>query len=119
MPARDKIETTSRTIKSRRKSLELTTPPSNYTSTATLTVSSAECVPFDASGGAFTIYLPATPYKNLQFHFSENAGSATALTVDGNGKNINGAATLTMNGAYRQRVLRYNGTQWIIFNGIN
>lgn len=42
-----------------------------------------------------------------------------ALTVDGNGKNINSAATLTMNGAYRQRVLRYNGTQWIIFNGIN
>jgi hypothetical protein len=40
----------------------------------------------------------------------------------GNGNTINGAATLTMNAAYRQRKLRYTTltgvAQWIVIGGI-
>ena len=91
-----------------------------YTATTTLGNNHGELVQFNATGGAFTIYLPPKPYDGMTFHFSEAAGNATALTVDGNSKSINGAATLTMNAAYRQRKLRYSSlaSQWIIVGGI-
>jgi hypothetical protein len=58
----------------------------------------------------------------MTFHFSEVKNSANALVIDGNGKTINGAATLTMNAAYRQRKLRYSTltgvAQWIVIEGI-
>lgn len=73
----------------------------------------------DATAGAFTLTLPADPYEGMCFYLSENAGLTTAITVDGNGKNINGSSTITMNAAYRQRVVRYNGTQWIVIWGFN
>ena len=90
----------------------------SVSSATTLTFSDPRFVYLDASGGAFTLTLPATPYEGLTFHLSENANDATAITVDGNGKNNNAAASLTMNAAFRQRVLRYNGTQWITISGI-
>lgn len=86
----------------------------------TLTDNNGELVEFDTSGGAGTIYLPANPHDGKTFHFSEIANSATALTVDGNGNNINNAGTLTMNAAFRQRRLRYStaAAQWIVIGGI-
>lgn len=91
------------------------------TGAVTLTASSPRLLLLDASLAGFTVTLPAAPYEGMTFHFSENYGSANAVVLDGNGKNINGAATLTMNGAYRQRVLRYNGAlggQWVVIGGI-
>jgi hypothetical protein len=107
--------------KIRRAGMELGTGQSAaFTSAVTLTNSHSELVQFDASGGAFTIFLPASPYDGQTYHLSEIAGNATALTVDGNGKTINGAATLTMNAAFRQRKLRYSAlaAQWIVIGGI-
>lgn len=88
------------------------------TTTVTLTDGDGRHVTLDATAGAYTITLPASPYEGQTYHFSENAGLATAVTISGNGKNINGVANLTMNAAFRQRVLRYNGTAWIIVGGI-
>lgn len=84
----------------------------------TLTDGDGRFIYLDATAGAYTVTLPAAPYEGQTYYVSENANLATAVTIDGNGKNINGAASLTMNAAFRQRVLRYNGTQWIVIGGI-
>ncbi len=95
---------------------------SPYAAAFTIGNSHGEYVPFDVSGGGFTIKLPADPYEGMVFLFSEVKNSANALVIDGNGKTINGAATLTMNAAYRQRRLRYSSmsgvAQWIVIGGI-
>lgn len=97
----------------RRNGFELVRVNAVATSAVTLTINTPQFVPYNATGGAFTITLPAAPYEGLQFNFSENAGSATALTIDGNGKNIVGAGTMSRSTAYQATTLRYNGTQWI------
>jgi hypothetical protein len=98
---------------------QVTTP---YAAAFTLGNNHGEYVPFDVSGGGFTITLPANPYDGMTFHFSEVKNSANNLVISGNGKNINGAATLTMGVAYRQRKLRYSSmtgvAQWIVIGGI-
>ena len=55
--------------------------------------------PIDVSGGGFTVTLPQYPYDGMTFHFSEVKNSANALVIDGNGKTINGAATLSAGSA--------------------
>ena len=98
---------------------QVTTP---YAAPFTLGNNHGEYVPFDVSGGGFTVTLPQYPYDGMTFHFSEVKNSANALVIDGNGNTINGAATLTMNAAYRQRKLRYTTltgvAQWIVIGGI-
>ena len=88
------------------------------TSATSLTSDSGRLIQLDASGGAFTLTLPALPYVGMTFILSEIAGSVNLVTVDGNGRNINGNPTMLMNGAYRQRWVRYNGTQWIVIGGL-
>lgn len=89
------------------------------TSATTLTNTSPRFNELDSSGGvSFVVFLPAAPYESQTFSFSESAGSATTVTIDGNGKNINGSASLAMSTAYKQRTLRYNGTQWIVIAGL-
>lgn len=88
------------------------------TSATSLTSDSGRLIQLDASGGAFTLTLPALPYVGMTFILSEIAGSVNLVTVDGNGKSINGGPSLSMNGAYRQRWVRYNGTQWIVIGGL-
>lgn len=88
------------------------------TSASTLGYGSGRLIQLDASGGAFTLTLPPTPYTGMTFYLSEIAGSVNLVTVDGNGRNINGNPTMLMNGAYRQRWARYNGTQWIVIGGL-
>lgn len=71
----------------------------------------------DASGGVFTVTLPLNPYTGFEVRLVEIANSGNAVTVDGNGKDINGAATLTMNTPRMSRTLRYNGTEYNIVGG--
>lgn len=66
----------------------------------------------DTSGGAFTITLPASPETGRIYTILlETAGST--LTVDGNGNNINGSATLTMSSVSSAQLV-FNSTQWLI-----
>jgi|JI9StandDraft_1071089.scaffolds.fasta_scaffold04260_4 hypothetical protein len=88
------------------------------TSATTLTSDSGRLIQLDASGAPFTLTFPPLPYVGMTFLLSEIAGSVNFVTVDGNGKNINGNPTMLMNGAYRQRHVRYNGVQWIVVGGL-
>lgn len=90
---------------------------SPVTTTKTLTFSDPEFIEYDASGGAFSIYLPANPYVGCVFQFAESADSGTAMTIDGNGETIAGAATLVLSTSKIVRQLRYNGTEWRIIGG--
>ena len=99
----------------RRTGFELRTSGSVLTAapSSALSLTAGQLIQYDCSGAGFSVLLPAVPYDGLTFVFSENAGSANNLTIDGNGKNINGAATKVVSTAYLRTTLRYNGTQWI------
>lgn len=85
----------------------------------TLTFDSPRLNYLNASGGAFIVTLPSTSYEGATWYFSENAGSGNSVTISGNGLLINGASSLLLNGAWRQRTLRFNGTQYVVLEGIN
>lgn len=101
-------------------SLKLTTADLPYT----LSGGDQRLVEYNMTGGIGTVTLPADPDIGLQFEFCEAANNATALTIDGNGNTIAGAATLVLSTANRTRVLRYvsatGGTtaEWKIVGGI-
>ena len=88
------------------ENVNTTAKTANYTITAT-----DDNVICDTSGGAFTITLPASPENGRVYTIIlETAGNI--LTLDGNGKNIVGAATLLITSADDAAVVVYNGTQW-------
>jgi hypothetical protein len=72
----------------------------------------------DTSGAAFAVTLPATPTNGDEIWFADPGSNwaANALTVNGNGKNIDDAATFAgdLNGGYF--TLIYNGTAWSVRN---
>lgn len=90
-----------------------------------LTDADQRLVEYDTSGGAGTVKLPAQPDDWMEFEFCEQAGSAVALTVDGNGNTIDGAALLLLNAPYRVRLLRFVpalgavAAQWVVARGVN
>jgi len=90
----------------------------DVTAARTLTEQDPRLVRVDATDGAFTLTLPATPSTGCTYTIKESAGLTTAVTVSGNGKNIEGSATYSMNAAYRVRTLRYSGTQWEFIGGL-
>lgn len=89
--------------------------------TYSLTEGSQRLVRYDPSGGSFVISLPAQPAPGSTFTFKEVAGSATAVTVDGNGNLIEGSSTYLLNAARRARTLRYSSVsdQWEVIAGVN
>lgn len=90
------------------------------TAATTLTASDARRIRYDAAGGAFTLTLYPNPSDGDLIMLQEVGNSANVVTVDGNGKTING--TLTLNTAYRMRGLLFDFTAnaWFVFwsNGI-
>lgn len=65
----------------------------------------------DTGGGAFTLTLPAAPTSGDHCYF-KNIGAALAdLTVDGNGNNIDGAATLVVADGLTAHIA-FDGTVW-------
>jgi len=75
--------------------LEFYTPTTAVaTKTAAYSANSNEIIPSDTSGGSFTITLPLTPTHGDIVKIPDAGGTFAAnnLTVDRNGKNINGVA---------------------------
>ena len=68
----------------------------------------------DVSSSAFTMTLPSVAATGDFVEIRQIAGdfSVNNLTVAGNGNNINGDASLTVDVAYAQLALVYNGTEW-------
>lgn len=65
---------------------------------------------------AFTINLPASPSDGFLASILDGLGDAATnnITVNGNGHNINGAATFVMNFGYQAATFLWNGTQFNI-----
>jgi hypothetical protein len=65
---------------------------------------------------AITGTMPVSPTvgQAAMFSAAPNA-NLFPLTLDGNGKNIIGAATLALNTPYRSATLVYEGTEWRVF----
>jgi hypothetical protein len=66
----------------------------------------------DCTSAAFTITLPAAPYLGETHTFKKIDASANALTISGNGKDIDGAATNVLSTQYAHARLTYNGATW-------
>jgi hypothetical protein len=74
-------------------------------------------VPVDVSGGVATIVLPASPTLGQHFVITDFTGNAAAnnITINGNGHNINGAATQVLSTNYQGVDLRYTGSVWSMY----
>lgn len=68
----------------------------------------------DTSGGAVTITLPATPLDHKEYIVQKTTSDGNAVTVAGNGKNINGAANYSLPNQYDSVFLYYSGTEWLV-----
>ena len=84
----------------------------NYTSGPT-TIADTVIATADASGGAFTLNLPAVG-SNVDKILAVIKTDATgnAVTVSGNGANINGSGSVSLAAQYNVTLLFCNGTQW-------
>lgn len=74
-------------------------------------------IPVDTNGGAVTITLPPTPNQDQVVIIYDQGGAALTnnITIDRNGKNIDGAASnVTIATNRGARLLQYNGTAWFI-----
>lgn len=89
------------------------------TSAGDYDVLSTDCVVVinKGTGAATTVTLPASPSAGRVLVVKDGKGDAASnnITVSGNGKNIDGAASVTIGTNYDVRRLVYNGTQWNLF----
>lgn len=67
----------------------------------------------DTTAGSFSVLLPAAPTTGQTFMVKKSV-AANTLTIDGNGKNIDGAATVAITARYTSYTVVYNGTEWSI-----
>lgn len=74
----------------------------------------AQTVAVNATGGATTVKFPATPSSGDWSTFIKTDAGVNAVTVDGNGHNINGSATASLLTQYKTLTGRYDGSQWLI-----
>lgn len=72
----------------------------------------------DTSSSTFSIYLPGTPHvgEEIIFHDISDTWDTNNLTLDGNGKNINGANTYICDVESSTVTIVYNGTQWKVLS---
>lgn len=69
----------------------------------------------DATAGAVTITLPAAPKTGEWKGLKKLDSSGNTCTYSGNGKNIEGAATLVYSTQYQHAMAQYDGTQWWLY----
>jgi len=67
----------------------------------------------DTTGGSFTVNLPASPTTGDMYAVKKSV-AANTLTFSGNGKNIDGAASIAIATQYTSYTVIYNGTEWSI-----
>lgn len=69
-----------------------------------------------SSGSLATVNMPITPTQFEVHSVLDGAGNASSypITVNGNGKNINGSVSAIINGDYNCLTFLYNGTEWNI-----
>lgn len=72
----------------------------------------------DPSGGIITITLPVAVYTGYRFRATNVSSSANAITLDGNGYNINGNPTASFSRAYGSMVVEFTGSAYIIIGEV-
>lgn len=82
---------------------------------AAYTAQPRERILADTSGAAWTLTLPASPSTGDMVEVQDAAGTWADenLTVDGNGTDIEGAATFLGAASGDRCTLTFNGTQWV------
>jgi hypothetical protein len=83
---------------------------SNYTATSDDT-----SLPCDASGGNVVVTLPSEPKVGEWKALKKVDSSSNTCTYSGNGKNIEGTATLVYSTQYQHAMAQYDGTQWWLY----
>lgn len=73
-----------------------------------------ESLQVDATTAASTIYLPDQPTGQQRRRITKTDASANAVTVNGNGNLINGAATYVLAARYNSVEVEPDGTGWLI-----
>ena len=68
----------------------------------------------DATGGVVTVTFEASPRLGQLHSVSKSDASGNAVTVNGNGKNINGSATDSLASQYSTGLYIYTGVEWRI-----
>lgn len=90
------------------------------TSDTTLKAGRSWLILADTTAAPFSVFLPAAPLEGNMFLIVDNGPNGSfatnSLTIDGAGKSINGAGTLVLNANFAARLLRYNGTQWVVLH---
>jgi len=61
----------------------------------------------DATSGAVTIDLPADPPQGIVYAIGKADVSGNSVTIDANGKTINGSATEVLSAQYDYRMIQY------------
>lgn len=67
----------------------------------------------DATGGNFTVNLEAAPVTG-QIHVLSKSTAPNTVTLSGNGKTINGAATQALTTQFTSLTVQYTSTEWRI-----
>ena len=95
--------------------LDLVYGISTKTTTYNPTLVTDRFIRCDATSGAFSVTLLAAPVTGQMIFFKKIDSSSNAITVNGNGKNIDGVATCTlMQAQYNSFGIIYNGASWDI-----
>lgn len=89
------------------------TATADYTALAT-----DETILVNASSGAVTINLPATPTVGKRYNVKKVDNTANAVNVSGNGHNIDGSASISGTVPYQGWVMQYDGSNWFIISKI-
>lgn len=68
----------------------------------------------DTGSGAFTVTLPASPTTNAKLTYKDVGGAASsnALTIDGNGNNVEGSASVDLTTNNGSITLIFDGSEW-------
>ena len=74
----------------------------------TLTTDDPRIGHIDPSDDPLTVTLPEFPYKGYTFTGQNVTANTNSITLDGNGKNINGNPDITFSGAYAGRTVQYD-----------
>jgi len=91
-----------------------TTSRNALTKTGAFTATMNDIILADASGGAFSVTLPSTPTAGVVIDVKKTDSSANAVTVDGNGNNIDGDSTYIMYSQYESISIFADGSNWWI-----
>lgn len=79
---------------------------------------SIDSLQVDATGGNKVVYLPAQPVGNRRRRVTKIDASANTVTLNGNGNNINGAASYALTFQYDHIEVEalQDGTGWLIID---